>query len=93
MGIIRALKIKPSEPFLQAWINQATNIIEHFNPQDLSNSIYAICTLNILCNSNIQIPQPFIDSINSSIIQQICNENIIQILKAHYYLAKKLQVY
>ncbi|KJV55018.1 RAP domain protein [Orientia chuto str. Dubai] len=83
------LEIKPSEPFIKAWMHQATNIIEHFNAQELANSIYAICALKILCNSNIQIPQPFIDSINSSIIQQLCNENISQILRAHYYFSKK----
>ncbi|WP_445668619.1 hypothetical protein [Orientia tsutsugamushi] len=33
----------------------------------LANSIYGIFILNVLCDSKIKVPQPFIDAVNKNI--------------------------
>ncbi|KJV69903.1 RAP domain protein, partial [Orientia tsutsugamushi str. TA763] len=70
--------------------NKAINLIDEFNTQDLANSIYGILILNVLCDSKIKVPQLFIDAVNKNIeLLDENNENISQILKAHYYFSKQ----
>ncbi|KJV54502.1 RAP domain protein, partial [Orientia chuto str. Dubai] len=81
------LEIHPSDDFINAWINHATATIDQFNHQNLANSIHDIFILNVLCNSKIKVPQQFIDSVNSN-TTLFNNEEISQILKAHFYFSK-----
>ncbi|WP_342637988.1 RAP domain-containing protein [Orientia tsutsugamushi] len=84
------LEIHPQDEFINAWTNKAINLIDEFNTQDLANSIYGILILNVLCDSKIKVPQLFIDAVNKNIeLLDENNENISQILKAHYYFSKQ----
>ncbi|KJV76587.1 RAP domain-containing protein [Orientia tsutsugamushi] len=84
------LEIKPSDQFINAWMHHATQTIVRFNPQDLANSIYGIFILNILYNSKLRVPQPFIDAVNKNIeLFDKNTEDISQIVKAHYYFGKQ----